>query len=105
MPGHWHGSTRHATLPPNWDTELRPAVLERDGYQCTRWEHGARCPEQATDVDHVVPYSQGGTDELGNLTALCGPHHGVKSSIEGNQARWRHSTRRPKEPHPGLLQR
>ncbi len=46
---------------------LRKAVFERDGYRCQGcggWED--------LECDHVVPESQGGPTELGNLQALCG---------------------------------
>lgn len=37
----------------------------------------------ATDVDHIVPRSQGGTEDDSNLQSLCHPHHQVKSWREG----------------------
>jgi hypothetical protein len=41
---------------------------------------------------------------MGNLAALCADHHAAKSAREGAEARWsRGTTRRPAEPHPGLL--
>ncbi len=36
----------------------------------------------AEEVDHIVPKSRGGTDELGNLQGLCGPHHKRKTALE-----------------------
>ena len=36
----------------------------------------------ATDVDHIVPLQQGGTDELGNLQALCHSCHSIKTARE-----------------------
>ena len=54
MPGGWAGSRRRAELPPNWYTEIRPAILQRDGYQCRAvLADGRRCTERATDVDHI----------------------------------------------------
>lgn len=105
MTGHWAGSTRRSHLPPNWATEIRPRILDRDGHQCTWLDDGMPCGEPATDVDHVVPHHLGGTDEDHNLTSLCGPHHARKSATEGNAARnkLRAQLKRPREAHPGLL--
>lgn len=33
-------------------------------------------------VDHITPLSEGGTNDAGNLQALCGPCHRLKTSIE-----------------------
>ena len=53
-----HGSTRH------WRA-LRAEVIIRDGRRCQL------CGAPATDVDHVIPVSQGGADDPTNLRALC----------------------------------
>ena len=101
MPGGWAGSRRRAELPPNWYTEIRPAILQRDGYQCRAvLADGRRCTERATDVDHIGNRHD---HRPANLQALCGWHHGRKSSSEGNRAQRRYSNRRPPERHPGLL--
>jgi 5-methylcytosine-specific restriction protein A len=52
-----------ATSRPGWK-KVRLAVLERDGYTCT-------CGAKATEVDHIVPASQGGSDDLSNLRGMC----------------------------------
>ena len=44
--------------------KLRLVILERDGYRC-------RCGKPATDVDHILPVIQGGTDHPDNLRAGC----------------------------------
>lgn len=36
----------------------------------------------ATDVDHIVPQSRGGTDEPNNLQPLCHWHHSRKTATE-----------------------
>jgi 5-methylcytosine-specific restriction protein A len=42
------------------------------------------CMRLATDVDHIVPMSQGGAEyERSNLQGLCGHHHALKSAREG----------------------
>lgn len=54
-------------------TQRRALVLARDGYVCQY------CDEPATHVDHKWPQSWGGTDELDNLQALCGPCNKAKA--------------------------
>ena len=48
---------------------LRHEVFKRDGYRCT--ECGATNKEKMLHTDHIVPVSQGGTDEMDNLRTLC----------------------------------
>ncbi len=48
---------------------LRVQVLNRDGYKCCMC--GRSQKEVSLEVDHIVPASQGGTDDLGNLATLC----------------------------------
>jgi 5-methylcytosine-specific restriction endonuclease McrA len=47
--------------------KTRAQVLKRDRDTC-HW-----CGANATHADHVVPKSRGGTDDLSNLVASCGP--------------------------------
>jgi 5-methylcytosine-specific restriction protein A len=65
---------------PAISAELRARILARDGGLC--W-----CGEPATDVDHVVPRSLGGSDEPSNLQSLCGPHHRSKTGRDARRAR------------------
>lgn len=38
------------------------------------------CGERATEVDHVVPLSEGGTHQWSNLEAYCKSHHSQKTA-------------------------
>ena len=39
----------------------------------------------SVQLDHILPLSQGGTDDLTNLRGICREHHAVKTARE----RWR----------------
>jgi 5-methylcytosine-specific restriction protein A len=39
----------------------------------------------SVELDHIVPVSQGGTDERSNVRGICAEHHREKSASE----RWR----------------
>lgn len=97
------GSRRVRPLPPNWRS-IRQLVLERDQFQCVLVvPEGHRCPNRATDVDHIDPL---GSDELWNLRALCGLHHRRVTSAQAGRrvhkrAKMAHPLRRPREVHPG----
>ena len=98
MPGNWAGSTRRASLPANWATVIRPAVLARDKGRCRWIENNRRCPCPATDVDHIADRHD---HSLGNLRSLCSEHHNRRSSAQGNAAK---KARRDRniERHPAL---
>lgn len=49
----------------------RREVFERDGWLCAYCR--AAVSMESGHVDHVIPRSRGGSDELGNLTAACAP--------------------------------
>lgn len=59
---------------------LRKEVFKRDNYTCK--ECGAKKSEGATlHIDHIIPISKGGTDELSNLQTLCADCNLNKSNI------------------------
>lgn len=62
-------------LPPR----IRYEVLERDGYTCQYC--GAKAPNVSLHVDHIVPVSEGGTDEMSNLVTACECCNLGKSSL------------------------
>lgn len=99
----WEGSDRRSRLPPDWP-RIRARALSRDGHRCTWFDGDARCVEEATDVDHVVPGDDHGE---WNLQSLCSTHHKVKTAREASAAsvaaRAARPRRRPTPPHPGLI--
>ncbi|MBK9119552.1 MAG: HNH endonuclease [Phycisphaerales bacterium] len=68
--------------------KLRRLILERNGYTCqvcgagageeSGCEPGKRCRLQ---IDHVIPISQGGTDEEHNLRAVCKGYNKDKANL------------------------
>lgn len=72
-------STGSAGMGPGW-AALRQAILVRDGETCQT------CGARATQVDHVLPRHQGGTNDPSNLRALCARCHRSKSGREGREA-------------------
>jgi hypothetical protein len=59
---------------------MRHEVFKRDGYRCV--ECGASKYDGATlHVDHKIPVSKGGTDELSNLQTLCSECNLNKSDV------------------------
>jgi 5-methylcytosine-specific restriction endonuclease McrA len=44
------------------------------------------CPQRANSTHHIIKKSQGGTDDIWNLIALCQPHHHkADNNIEFNK--------------------
>ena len=50
-------------------SSLRHEVFKRDNYRCI--ECGATNKDTRLHIDHIIPVSTGGTDELSNLQTLC----------------------------------
>lgn len=64
----------------------RARILKVAGRRCQHLlEGGARCPEWATEVDHIQPLADGGADRLSNLQALCHRHHAEKTTVENTE--------------------
>lgn len=47
----------------------RYAVLKRDGFQCVAC--GATGKDARLEVDHIIPRSKGGSNDMSNLQTLC----------------------------------
>lgn len=83
MTGKWRGRSatdRASELPPDWAL-IRAEILDRDNHRCV-WElpSGGRCPNQATDVDHINSKWDHSPE---NLRSLCGPHHDKRTAFQG----------------------
>jgi len=66
-------------------------------------EDGQRCTGTADEVDHILEFADGGTDDDSNLRSLCIDHHRRKTAAHANRTRWsKAARRRPSPPHPGL---
>ena len=83
MPGNWADSDRRQRLPPDWDARC-VEVYRLKGHRCYVVEYGRRCPNRATQVDHV---RRGDDHSIENLAPICDDCHGRKSSREGNFAK------------------
>lgn len=68
--------------PPLWMREL---VVLRDRRCVFPW---CDTDARACDLDHVVPYDEGGPTDPANLAALCRRHHRAKT-----RRRWRYRRR------------
>lgn len=109
LSGGWRGSTRHDSLPSNWDDLVRQ-VHARSGGRC-EWKidpaagNFRRCPNRADGgVDH---YKGRDYHQLDGLRDSCARHHNAKSSAEGNTAKAALKARGKREPelHPGFIRR
>jgi len=60
--------TKRKTIPP----KLTLKVLKRDNYKCLICgKSPSTHPELSLEVDHILPVSKGGTNDLENLQTLC----------------------------------
>jgi len=124
----WTTSDRHQRLPKHWN-KTRKQILAKANYQCEGFTppppsprpagggawvtdphghlHSPHCTGRATDVDHIIPASQGGTDDPTNLRPLSHPCH-TTATCAHNTARHtaiRAAATRPTLVHPGNIKR
>lgn len=67
---------------------LKEKILRRDGYLCQISLEKGRVVA-ATEVDHIVPKSKGGTDDPENLRAVSKHEHDLKTKREAKEGRRR----------------
>lgn len=74
----------------------------RAEWRCEYTTNGVRCERPGKEVDHIIPYFEGGPDTPDNAMLLCGPHHDDKTQAEARRAaeKKRAAGRRPAERHP-----
>lgn len=68
---------KDAAKPRHIADESRDAVFVRDGGRCTFVsQDGTRCESaHGLQIDHIQPFSIGGTHDLSNLRLLCAAHN------------------------------
>lgn len=77
------GTSSRTTTPEHRRRRLR--VLGRAGYRCEIRYDGI-CQGTATDCDHVVPITEGGSDTDMNCQAACRRCHARKAAIEARRS-------------------
>jgi 5-methylcytosine-specific restriction protein A len=61
-------------------------IMTRDAGLCQPCQAAGRVTI-AAQVDHIVPKARGGTDDPGNLQAICRQCHQAKTDREKNEGR------------------
>lgn len=57
--------TRRIPIPP----EVRNYVFQRDKFQCQSC--GKTYQQTKLSIDHIIPLSRGGSNDISNLQTLC----------------------------------
>lgn len=82
--------------------KIRQRVFERDGWQC-QIRMPERCTGVATQIDHILGYAAGGTNDLNNLRAACRACNAKRGSEQGHIAQGIEvKAKRRQPPNPGL---
>lgn len=67
---------------------MGPLLLRQGGKcadpfnRCIYNKHNEPLSEDVVDVDHILPRDQGGTNDIGNMQALCACCHAIKTRVE-----------------------
>lgn len=82
----------HQAAVPNYGVGRGGRPWRRKRERILKRDHGLCQPCQrndtftlATQVDHVIPKADGGTDDDSNLQSICGPCHDAKSKAEAKR--------------------
>jgi 5-methylcytosine-specific restriction protein A len=78
-------ASSQATDRHHWRSVIRPAALKRDNYRCQLAIPGL-CVGTATEVDHIIEVSDGGTDTLENAQSSCRRCHARKTAQHAARA-------------------
>ena len=68
-------SEKLVTVRKTITEQERNTIYERDNYQCVQCGSTERL-----EIDHIIPFSKGGTTESSNLQTLCKTCNGKKSN-------------------------
>lgn len=82
----WRSESPNRLRGRPWQ-RLRDAVLARE--PLCRSCHAQGRIREATEVDHIVPLAQGGSNMPDNLAPICTDCHKAKTAIESAQAQGR----------------
>lgn len=96
-------SRRTEPLPRGWH-RTRQRIARRDANTCQlnyRGCWGIVRIGKGAHTDHIIPVSQGGSDEDSNLCHACKNCHDLKTAREANVAKPKRL--RPERKHPGLI--
>ncbi len=86
--------TGHVTAVDTYVPSKRLKQLLRARDQHCRWPG---CGQRAhrSDLDHTIPWTDGGTTDTGNLAHLCRRHHTLKGAQLSGARRWKVHQRSP----------
>ncbi len=86
--------TGHVTAVDTYVPSKRLKQLLRARDQHCRWPG---CSQRAhrSDLDHTIPWTDGGTTDTGNLAHLCRRHHTLKGAQLSGARRWKVHQRSP----------
>jgi hypothetical protein len=63
--------------------DIQRQVWKRDGAQCTYCHQGKRCGSRyGLEMDHIKPFSMGGTSTLENLRLRCRAHNQLAAIVD-----------------------
>lgn len=78
----YHNGLTPAQRGYDWQWEkTRKRVLKRGKHLCQPCLRTGR-PTPATEVDHIIPKSRGGSEDESNLQAICSACHTEKTQSE-----------------------